>query len=372
MLPLPSSGFAHPSWAAVDGGLGTVSADPYAGAHITLRMLTYGLIFYVAIQAAVYAKFSKRAIQAIAVFGTCLALFGIVTRAIDNNPILGNDIEPNLVRATFLNRNHYATYAVFALLANLCAFSEMSSKYRVSQASVMTQFRDRMQILINGGWVFGLGALICMVAIIGTQSRAGMASGVVGLLAYFWLVRRKSTHWTYQLAPVAVVLAFGLTASFGGTGLFERFLMTSTENLRFQVYPNVIEGILDRPLLGHGAGAFVEVFRAYTPQSAALAEWTRAHNVYLEKAFELGLPAALAFYAALGIIAIRLYKGTRRRVINKQYSAFALSALIVAAVHSIFDFSLQIPAIAALLAFIIGIGWTESLSREMREKRREI
>ncbi len=87
------------------------------------------------------------------------------------------------------------------------------------------------------------------------------------------------------------------------------------------------------------------------------------HNSYLENAYELGLPAAVSFYLALLLIILVIARGARVRRNNRIITRVTLSCAVAAALHSGFDFSLQVPAIASLFAFILGIGYAQSFSR---------
>jgi O-antigen ligase len=105
------------------------------------------------------------------------------------------------------------------------------------------------------------------------------------------------------------------------------------------------------------------VFRLYVPQEVASLEWLRAHSTYLELAFGLGLPATAAFFLAIGMIVWRIYQGSLARKNGRAFSCFALGCVAAAGFHSVFDFSLQMPATAALFAAILGLGFAQSFTR---------
>ncbi|NJO55625.1 MAG: hypothetical protein HC834_03855 [Rhodospirillales bacterium] len=140
-----------------------------------------------------------------------------------------------------------------------------------------------------------------------------------------------------------------------GQQLMQRLVETTiAEEERTLVYDRVIDGIGDNGWIGSGFGTFEEVFRFYrTPEIGGT--FAKAHSVYLENAFELGLPAALALFATLLGLAIICILGIRRRRRDAVYPCIGLAATVLVAVHSTVDFSLQIPAIAATYAFIMGI-----------------
>jgi O-antigen ligase len=130
--------------------------------------------------------------------------------------------------------------------------------------------------------------------------------------------------------------------------------------MRFAVYGLVVEAIADRPLAGFGIGSFEDSFRQYLTADQAAAEWDMAHNSYLENLFELGLIGAVLFYGALLWIAAVVTRGVLTRRRNRVFACCAFACLVGAGFHAIFDFSLQMPATAALFAAILAIGWSQS------------
>ena len=89
--------------------------------------------------------------------------------------------------------------------------------------------------------------------------------------------------------------------------------------MRFVIYPIIIEHLGDRLWLGHGFGAFHDTFRPLVPLEAASAEWDFAHSTYLENLWEMGLPAALAFYGALTWVSVVIFRGAVKRRRNRLY-----------------------------------------------------
>ena len=131
------------------------------------------------------------------------------------------------------------------------------------------------------------------------------------------------------------------------------------EGDRLRVYDITITAIQDSPLLGTGLGTFKEVFRFYQTENI-INIFHQAHNTYLENALELGIPAAsLLILSVFGCVLLCGFGVVRRRR-NVAYSAIGLAASMLVGVHSLFDFPLQIPAIAATYAFILGTACAQS------------
>mgnify|MGYP003352136470 FL=1 len=103
--------------------------------------------------------------------------------------------------------------------------------------------------------------------------------------------------------------------------------------------------------------------------SSDLHTWNQAHNTYLETMFEIGVPAALVFLLApLWIVALCL-RGYFIRHRDRVYPLVAVGCSTIAAVHSVFDFSLQIPAVATTYAVVLGLGFAQAFSTERMAAR---
>lgn len=353
MTGLPPD-IAHPYWALVPDAASTISADPGQGRQAVMRLLCYGMIFATAFYTCVDRTGAVKVLMIIAIFSTGLAAFGIFAALSGSNPVLGNLADPGIVKATFVNRNSYATYASFGVLANLAAATHLSDQKSSS-------LRDRIEGFFGGAWVFAVGLIICMAAVALTGSRAGAMAAVVGLIV-FLIVRYSNGRWRGSLVLFFVAALLGFVLLTSSTGLMRSYLLTSTEDARFLIFPAVVDAISDRPLLGHGLGSFQDVFRAYIPEKAASADFLKAHNTYLELVFSLGIPATLAWFTALGWIVVHILRGSLLRKTDRMFSCFALGCIATAAFHSIFDFSLEIPAVAALFSVILGLGYAQSNS----------
>jgi len=82
----------------------------------------------------------------------------------------------------------------------------------------------------------------------------------------------------------------------------------------------------------------------------------KAHNDYLELAAGWGLPATLAWWGAFVWLVAICWRGFFYRRHDRVYPALAVAASILVAIHSLFDFSLQMPAISLTYAAILGVG----------------
>jgi O-antigen ligase len=145
-----------------------------------------------------------------------------------------------------------------------------------------------------------------------------------------------------------------------GTSMVER-LEYGQDGLRLPIYQDTLAMIADRPLLGHGYGSYGTSFLRYQERAAGPFIIDKAHNTYLEHAAELGIPATVLLYLAPLLLVLFCLRGAFVRRKEKIYPLLAVSATVLVAVHSLMDFSLQIPAVAVTYAMILGMGTAQSI-----------
>lgn len=351
--------FAHPVWSVVPDAQSAISADPGQGRHAVMRLSCYAMIFVMMLWTCSDTYRAGVVLKIIAISSSVLAGYGLYSFATGENLILDDLTRDGIVQASFVNRNNYATYAAFGVLANLAVYLRLMSK----QGST----NRKLEAFFTRGWIFAVGLLLCLGALSLTQSRAGGMAALFGLVVFLLAWRRDRRNWDpiMLLVLLAVLIFIGATSA---TGLLERLISTDATEGRFAVYPAILAAIQDRPLLGHGIGAFHEAFRPYIPPEAAFGEWVRAHSTYLELAFGLGIPAAAAVLLAQALISWQIWRGTVIRRNDRVFSCFALGCIATAALHSGFDFSLQMPATAALFAVILALGFAQSFTSAQVQK----
>lgn len=361
LVPGVTPSLAHPVWSHVPNAAPRIGADPGNGHHMLMRFAAYGMVFWIALRTAVNTDRAALMLKAIAIYGTLMSAYAIYALFVGTNLVVPFGLVNDVAQGTYVNRNSFATLAVIGALANIAVALDMSRDRRASR-DLTRRVRDTLEFFFGGAWIYGIGTILCIGAVALTQSRGGGLAGIVGIavLLATWRGRGRSLD-PVLLGTMAVVLGFiGLTSA---TGFAERLLASDTETARFIVYPAIVSGILDRPILGHGIGSFWDAFRPYLPLDAAIGEWDYAHNSFLENLFELGLLAGGALYVALGLITYRLWLATVRRKGDRAFPCFAIAVVAGAGFHSIFDFPVQMPATAALFAIVLGLGVGQGFSR---------
>lgn len=363
---------AHPAWAAApEGAVPRISADPGQGVHIALRLATYGLIAWIMAAASLSNDRAWAYLRAIGIFSGAYASYGIAAGLSGTNPLLGLDAGGQThITASFVNRNHFATYAGFGMLVNVALY--LHTTQPSDETKGLNALRNGLETFFSGAWIHALNALLCGAAVSLSLSRAGGVAAVVGLAVLLGAQRWRGAGGAIACG-VVVALLFGVGAFSLGTGTFNRILAGGESSaFRFVVYATLIDLIPQRPWLGQGLGAFEDTFRAHVPLEVSRLEWGNAHSSYLGNAYEMGLPAAAAFYFVLCMVGARLLTGLFVRRTDRTAPALALSVFTLAAAHATVDFSLEIPGVAALFAVLMGLGWAQSFTRSDRASRAPI
>jgi O-antigen ligase len=212
--------------------------------------------------------------------------------------------------------------------------------------------------------------LLCLVALFMTRSRgAGVLSLlalIVGFLAYF---RRHLAGWAgLAIAGAGAGAAALIVLQLMGSGINTRFdLQGLADGGRLETYKATLRLIADHPWFGTGQGTFASAFPSYrSPNVSIWGVWDKAHNTLLEIAADMGVPlAALVAIAWVVTFAVLIYGArTRRRALVIPISGLAVATLAV--LHSLIDFSLQIPGYSIVALSLVGAGLAQSFSTRQK------
>lgn len=195
--------------------------------------------------------------------------------------------------------------------------------------------------------VLGLMLYIGLACLVWSGSKAGWLVAMVMVLAAM-LAQPMPKQW--KAGIVTAVLLMGL----GGfalkyAGYFQKG--ATSVSARFDYWSAAVKLTQERPLLGHGPGAFGQGYmRLKRPES----EPTRlVHNDYLEQACDSGLPGAILFLAWIGGSMLWVWRKGLTSSANGLTQAVAIG-LLGWALQSFVEFSLYIPAIAWTAMLLLG------------------
>ena len=92
------------------------------------------------------------------------------------------------------------------------------------------------------------------------------------------------------------------------------------------------------------------------------------HNTYPENALELGLPAAVSLYIVILGLFLITFRGMRARRQSSIFPTVGAAVTILIGFHALFDFSIQIPAVAMTYSFLMGIACAGSSRRKQSDE----
>ncbi len=369
----------HPLWGMTAEALsvdlpGRVSVSNEDSLTALMRLLSYGLVFFVSFQLGRSRERAFEAYRILAFAGLAYAIYGLITFWSGEGSLLWfkEDAFKMDLRSTFVNRNSYATYAGLSLMCAMAWFYQSVVVRRSNQVYEIPQGRQlRVEQFILKAWKPLIALLLLTTALILTHSRGGfissLAGGIVLLMALNHRQKIKSLRSRAAIgAAIAVaVVAFVLTSEV----LLQRMQRIDLDgNDRLKVFELVAQPLQHGNMQGMGYGTFSDSFRMYRSDELR-AHFDKAHNTYLEDIFELGWPAAQALFACIAWLGLLCLKGVRERHRDWVFPATGLAATSLVGIHSAFDFSLQMPAVAITYACVMGVACAQSYSTGFLRKR---
>jgi len=348
------------SFPVPDGGTlnsQSLSLAPGATAHMVIRVLTYGMFFFLILQAAAN-RTRARIMMAALFFIICLyAAYGLLALTQLGDPLLFFEkwAYSGSATATFVNRNSYATFLAFGMVSgvvlSLRSFFS-GQRHRGSSDGAMSAALSLAGTVLIGS------------ALLATHSRMGLFAALIGcaLCAIIAGFKRRASHRFAMAGALALILAMCLfVVSLFGTGTLERLGSTEADtDVRFQLYGQILAMIAQRPLLGYGGGAFELAYPLFheLPVSPDRV-WDRAHSTYLALWSELGVILGTLPLLIVALLGWRCAKLVIGRQHDWHIPLIAIGVLAVAAIHSLVDFSLEIQANTLYFLAFMGMGFSE-------------
>lgn len=315
-----------------------LAVDPPATARGFARLLSLGLLFFVALELGRLEGVRRRLFAVLALSGAAISAIGFVHLLAGLDALFGAyHFSGNVPLITpFGNTNHLSS---FLMLAGTVGFG-LAFGARSRDAAI--------------GWA--VTALACALGVFFTFSRGGIATLIAtwGFVGVATLSRRGGGGLRGAL-PWAFIAATLLVAVFLS---FEQFVeraetLSSIEKFKatkLDLWPMFASGLAPYWLLGMGAGGF-ELGFAPAQTREFTVTFTHPEALPLQWVADFGVPLALLAAVAGLALAWRGWKATR----PDQTANIAFIGVLGLALHDVFDFALELNAVAPAGAIIAGL-----------------
>jgi len=354
----------HPIWGEVETALGvpvrgSISVDRFETWRRVISLGNYAGILMLGLYAIADVRVARMMVRVLVYAATAYTLYGLAVEFTGAGVTLWYEKAErfrDVLTSTFKNRNNFAAYSGMALIAATALFLNDASNRR------QTATRQATIVLIDRIWGLSWPLIMCAAiiatALLLTQSRAGLVSTMIGIVVLCGIVfltpriRPLRPRWLliigFVMFSVLLVMSGGHTAERIVVGL-------DADDERFLVIPAVIQGIRDFLWGGTGLGSFEDVHRLYRDAGVETL-FSQAHSDPLELTLELGLPAAAAMLFALAWLVGLCFRELRARRRGAIFPCIAVAVTIQLGLHSLVDFSMQVPAVMVAYMILLACG----------------
>jgi putative inorganic carbon (HCO3(-)) transporter len=257
----------------------------------------------------------------------------------------------------FVNRNHFATWAIMAV--PLCTGYLMSHLSTRGRSHPGLPLRRRLVAALDGRiLLLFAAAAVLTIAVVVSLSRSGMLGlGVAAICGSLLARQRAGTAARPGLLLFVLVLTVGIAAvlQVDPSSLSGRLAGSSVAIAdRMTIWKDTLPVLADSWLTGTGLGTFQTVMLVYQ-RSRLEVLFNQAHNHYLQIAAEGGLLVGVPV-----LLSLAAFIRAGARSLREDHSDMfwircgAAAGLIGVAVQSVWEVGLTTPANAALASVLAG------------------
>mgnify|MGYP006280140613 CR=1 FL=1 len=348
-----------------------------AARNSLIKCLTCGAIF---LAARAMCRDRARARMLLYFFigsGVVVFAYGLLMKVTTNSCYLGSYLKKVGVYApgsdscvmsgTFVNSNSFGCYCGMALVAAMAML--FAERRRAGPQPYGYGERDEdswLAALTMHRLVMLAACLVMLGGLMFSASRGGVAAtvGTAGLLVLLmlrglWRARPDVARYTLIGLALFAVVVLGIA----GNAIVNKAVSGGDSTARIEIWTGCWRAIRASPWLGWGLGSYPDIYTIFQPENLT-APNDVAHSTPLEVMVELGIPMALVAYAIVLIpLGVALLGTLNRSPAHRYLPAAAFAVVLVPVLHSMIDFSLQMPAIGFVVSAMLGMGWAQAFGR---------
>lgn len=353
-----------------------IAAD--AARNSLLKCVTCALIFLMARAVCRDRDNARWFLIALVVSGVLVVSYGIAMQMSSHSCYLGTYLRKQFeltlgdrcpMGGTFVNSNSFACYMGMSIVAALAVvFSSPRKKGNVPYGYDEEEDVRLIDWFTGPRVVFLAVSLLMLGGMMMSASRAGFAASAAGVLLLGLLLMQGRWKSRPDLGRVFLMglVVFVVVGAVAGSALLSKFAVAADDSSRLRIWSAAFQAIGMSPWLGWGLGSFGDVFTLLQPSNSRQPN-DLAHSTPLETIVELGILAAIpAMIVVVLPWAVCLRGALRRRLAHRYLPAAAFAIAAIPILHSLIDFSLQMPAIGFVTAALLGMGWAQAFGRRER------
>jgi hypothetical protein len=201
----------HPVWALAGTALGAelpgaISVAPEDNYTAIMRLLSYGLVFFLSFQLARDRENAQRAFRWIFIAAVIYSFYGLLSYwgFLREFNWYQHDSFSRDVRATFVNRNHFANWLGIAMVCAVAFFFDHMMRAPRYPMMALQSRQKRFDRFLARAWAPLAGLILMVSALISTHSRGGFVAAVCGGFMLLLLIDRKQRTVSVHARAIAV------------------------------------------------------------------------------------------------------------------------------------------------------------------------
>jgi O-antigen ligase len=321
--------------------------------------------------------FTERIYRWVAVAGLLYAGFSIFSEITNPNMLLWREKIAYVEALTGTYVNH-KTAAVFfgsvAIIWYLLALRELRRTVDLSRWREPTYIFNKLRNQNVFQLGYGLACFFALATTFMTRSRGGslLTIAMLGLVTALYFIRELGSARRLLIGLAGFTIAGAIVLVAAGGQLTHQIETRGINDVgRVDAWRSALSIVSDYPWLGTGLGTFESVFSAYrNPAGGVWGVWDHAHSTPLELMVEMGVPFSLLVFALWSTMLGFLVRAAIRGTGNRLYVIAGAGIGTLATLHSLVDFSLQIPGFSLVCCSLVGASIAAALVPAAATQRR--